>query len=634
MSAQRVHDALNLYISSDTLTFEPQSVGNQTLVMYRDTGDIKLNGPFTPRHDEIVSVYGIFGVIGLNAGDHVIVITDRERIGNIDSNDVFRMKGYRIIPLARSNRSLPESEKRDDEEYLAMLQSILDLDHFYFSYSFELTHSLQRQANLRSDTRPQWQKADDRFFYNKHLASRLIDASSSQQDLSCFILPVICGFIEIIPGNINGSRFNFVLVARRSRYRNGIRYHSRGIDDDGHVSNFVETEQLAEIESGVSDRTRPTRWSYVQTRGSVPVYWKQVINVKYTPPVVVEENSKLIDSFKKHFAELITTYGDQIAVNLLNKKGSEGRLGTAYSQIVKQIGDPRITYTWFDFHHECKNMKWHNISKLIDSIGPQLAKQGYAAVDRDGRLVSTQTSVVRTNCIDCLDRTNVVQSVLARKALTLQLREAGILREKESVEGVTLFEQRFKATWADHADALSIQYSGTPALKTDFTRTGKRTTQGALADLSHSLTRYFRNNFLDGAKQDAYDLVTGAYEIRPGGPSPLVEGDRGWRYKTVSSARVNLFPSGDFCAHPMQQLPYVLLFSLIMLFGGLLLPSPSFSSQTLYITCFLSLIALCLYDILRHGREFVDLPRLVRPSRAAVAANGFGRVANGLEKKD
>ena len=35
--------------------------------------------------------------------------------------------------------------------------------------------------------------------------------------------------------------------------------------------------------------------------------------------------------------------------------------------------------------------------------------------------VQTQSGVFRTNCIDCLDRTNVVQSVLARNILLSQL---------------------------------------------------------------------------------------------------------------------------------------------------------------------------------------------------------------------
>lgn len=55
--------------------------------------------------------------------------------------------------------------------------------------------------------------------------------------------------------------------------------------------------------------------------------------------------------------------------------------------------------------------------------------------------------------------------------------------------------------WADNADIVSTQYSGTGALKTDFTRTGKRTRMGALKDGINSLTRYYKNNFADGFRQ-------------------------------------------------------------------------------------------------------------------------------------
>lgn len=55
--------------------------------------------------------------------------------------------------------------------------------------------------------------------------------------------------------------------------------------------------------------------------------------------------------------------------------------------------------------------------------------------------------------------------------------------------------------WADNADAISTQYSGTGALKTDFTRTGKRTRKGALQDGLNSMVRYVKNNFLDGSRQ-------------------------------------------------------------------------------------------------------------------------------------
>jgi hypothetical protein len=40
---------------------------------------------------------------------------------------------------------------------------------------------------------------------------------------------------------------------------------------------------------------------------------------------------------------------------------------------------------------------------------------------------SQQTGVVRTNCVDCLDRTNTAQFALGKCALALQLYALGVL---------------------------------------------------------------------------------------------------------------------------------------------------------------------------------------------------------------
>ena len=44
-------------------------------------------------------------------------------------------------------------------------------------------------------------------------------------------------------------------------------------------------------------------------------------------------------------------------------------------------------------------------------------------------------------------------------------------------------------------------YAGTSALKGDFTRTGKRTQAGVLADGVNALTRFYKNNFIDRERQ-------------------------------------------------------------------------------------------------------------------------------------
>ena len=57
------------------------------------------------------------------------------------------------------------------------------------------------------------------------------------------------------------------------------------------------------------------------------------------------------------------------------------------------------------------------------------------------------------------------------------------------------------AVWSDHANLISVAYSGTGALKVEFTRTGKRTHMGLVEDGYKSVVRYLKNNFFDGARQ-------------------------------------------------------------------------------------------------------------------------------------
>jgi hypothetical protein len=39
--------------------------------------------------------------------------------------------------------------------------------------------------------------------------------------------------------------------------------------------------------------------------------------------------------------------------------------------------DNSLMYVWFDFHHECRKMKWENLSKLIDIVKEKLNNYEY-----------------------------------------------------------------------------------------------------------------------------------------------------------------------------------------------------------------------------------------------------------------
>ena len=59
----------------------------------------------------------------------------------------------------------------------------------------------------------------------------------------------------------------FFYFFRLSSERAGTRFQVRGVNDAGHVANFVETEQVIFLGDEVS--------SFVQIRGSVPLFWEQ-----------------------------------------------------------------------------------------------------------------------------------------------------------------------------------------------------------------------------------------------------------------------------------------------------------------------------------------------------------------------
>lgn len=89
-------------------------------------------------------------------------------------------------------------------------------------------------------------------------------------------------------------------------------------------------------------------------------------------------------------------------------------------------------------------MRFDRVSNIFEIISEDLAKQGYFFSKGDGSPNLTQKSVVRTNCMDCLDRTNVTQAALARRTLLLQLVNLGIFDPKTTLEENKPFDSMLK----------------------------------------------------------------------------------------------------------------------------------------------------------------------------------------------
>ncbi|CBX94696.1 hypothetical protein IAQ61_009378 [Plenodomus lingam] len=653
MSAALPYRDINVHSSPSHYAFSsPSSPTAPTLVVDRPSGDMRLHDGKLLGSKRVSSIAGILGIIKLRLDKYIIVITKAQPMGRIKGHMIYKVVATEFLPL----RERPLHDV-DEDNYLSLLRSLIKTSPLYFSYSFDITNTFQRQAHL-DPTTPLWKRADDRFYWNRFVSSDLIDfrgglsggygrhTAGQQPSADPYILPVMYGMLEIKNTSIKGTPLTFILITRRSRLKAGTRYFSRGIDENGNVSNFNETEQAIILNDnasggpgGFGSNQNATKGSagketqvlsYVQTRGSVPVYWAEINTLKYTPKLQVRGVENALPAAKKHFAEQIRLYGDNWLVNLVNQKGREQRVKEAYEEMVNllqsspmenvegdritdekfRVIDPanaqtvydRIHYVYFDFHSETKGLRWDRAKLLMDQLEPHVLKHGYfRAVDMPGdsgqvEVRRHQTAVVRTNCMDCLDRTNVVQSMLGRFILSRMLIDLGLMREGDSAEEDEAFEFLFRNVWADNADVVSKSYSGTGALKTDFTRLGIRTKKGALQDLTNSITRYRLNNFSDGPRQDAFDLFLGTY----------LPSDSGIGGQLLFADRRPLF---------IQAIPYILTASLFfILVGSLTRRAPDAAVWPLRLLLLISLFTMgvCFHFIWSHGTLYVNWPRLNR----------------------
>ncbi|KAI0401223.1 SacI homology domain-containing protein [Xylaria palmicola] len=511
--------------------------------------------PLIPR-----PIYGTLGLVSIDRDVFLCVITQASRVATLRPGETvekivsveffcLNTADYDyVISLSPYENDLSDSAstygqtlgRREGEvEYpYQELQKLLSNGSFYYSTDFDLTNRLQDRP-VDSDTFD-IDNFDDAFLWNSFMInplvqfrSRLVVHEREALDASRILTSAIRGFCltMTIPqaaaplrGSNTGLPSYLTVISRLSCKRAGTRFNSRGIDDDGHVANFVETETIYWSPSGVL-------FSYAQVRGSVPVFWEQ-------SPGLIPGQQKITvtrsadgtqPAFNKHFEDLEKTYGAVHIVNLLSAaKPGEAELTQLFHYGIQHCPLSRpnqsnssdhalLWETDYDFHAETKVAGYEAareirryIENSADGFAYFLAEQTDDMIDfanepkNNTRMVVVlqQEGVFRTNCLDCLDRTNLIQTLISQMAA-----EAFLGHRAEYA--ASDFWMRHSTLWADNGDALSRIYAGTGALKSSFTRHGKMSLAGAFADARKSATRLYINNFTDKARQNTIDMLLG-----------------------------------------------------------------------------------------------------------------------------
>ncbi len=556
-------------------------------------------------------VFGLVGLVNSLVDEYLIVVEKREQAGVLLEEPVWRVKKLSAIPVrgAKMLKKMPSitKQQRDEEAMLhAMLLDALALPGFYFSHGIDLTRSAQARASRteRTDSTPlvaMFARANMTFVWNRFAAKPLADLG-----LVAWLVPLILGYVDVRDAMVNGKWITLGLIARRAADRPGLRFTARGADIHGNASNHVETEQIIAHGNAFA--------SYVLVRGSIPLLWKQEACIRYKPkPTLknVDDGGKdglSQQAFERHFKKLIATHGPITAVSLIDTRGAEAKLGEAYSAAASLSEEPQLRYVSWDFHAKTKGMKYENVElDLMPSLDADRKKYGYYLRDENGTECKRQTGAFRINCIDSLDRTNVVQCVIARRVLDDALTVLGVLSPdspEDSAAKFPSFERQFKATWADHADAIAVVYSGSGALKTDYTRTGKRTKPGIAQDGVRSARRYVYQNFWDGRRQDGIDLFLGVVTVDNTKEAKETEAERSFGPSQTKS----VFPLTEPTGVTVRFLPHALGVFLGVAAVGIAAPQ-RFVLKMIVTIGGLTGAAATLSRILQVGRQLVAKPR-------------------------
>lgn len=545
-------------------------------------------------------IQAIFGFFKSATGMVMVVVTRSEEVAAINGKKVFVVRDHVLIPIAYKPRiTMEETRYRN---FIAMA----DINNnVFFSYDYPLHRSWQSCALQRDAWNDEPAKGLDleasstRFVWNAHAMAPLLQllrvnekvaTEHSQEDarlLSRLFLPFICGYVgdcridvreaprsnKETPGapsstssaeetssdqskpNSEGQAdaeeaalsVQYVLISRRSTAFAGTRHLRRGMNVRGDVANEVETEQLL-IRSD-----RPTVASYVQYRGSIPLFWHHVNllspmpAIQFDPPNAVsssshaEAMSTTVDSSTSgHWGYLQRRYGRCIHVmNLLRQTPShrEGGLYAAYRDACGLL-ETEATSRWLQYHDfdllkDGKTQLHVLVDKLTQAVfetgictrpllpPSPLSSPPHAPVSSDSSSTETdgvpgedsleslafedesdlQHGVLRTNCVDCLDRTNLGQFLAGRIALTLQLEALGLSSDSPPITDTTALDaqplnasdrlteakltelqSKLLALWTKNGDSIALQYAGSSAMH----RMEEKTKEASAADSKRS----------------------------------------------------------------------------------------------------------------------------------------------------
>lgn len=509
-----------------------------------------------------VSAHGIVGFVRFLEGYYIVLITKRRRMADIGGHSIYKIEDTNMIYIPNDSVRVTHP---DEARYVRIFQNVDLSSNFYFSYSYDLSHSLQYNMTLlqtpcdageseelntsgRQDSFDIFEEEGlptqvvyglinepyAKYVWNVRLLEKVKDIV--HPDWLLYIIHGFCGQSKLL---IYGRPVHVTLIARRSSRFAGTRFLKRGANCEGDVANEVETEQIIH-DASVMSLTAGSFSSCVQVRGSVPLYWSQDISTMMPkPPIRLDQADPYAHVAALHFDQMLQRFGSPIIILNLVKKREKRK----HEKILSEEFYPAITnlnqflppehgieYIAWDMARYTKS-KLCNVLDRLSMIAENVVKRTGFFVNRpdfychtlrpderwgdlggkvtpNGRL---QTGVLRTNCVDCLDRTNTAQFMVGKCALAYQLYALGMI-DKPKLQFDTDCVRLFEELYEDHGDTLSLQYGGSQLVHRVKTYRKIAPWTQHSKDIMQTLSRYYSNAFSDADRQDAINLFLQVFQ--------------------------------------------------------------------------------------------------------------------------
>ena len=417
----------------------------------------------------------LYGVIQIETTRWLIGI---EKIQTLKYSAFFQCQNF--VSLLLPPRPGSHRLSREGIAQLRSLQSFLHTDSLFFF------GSLQYDASLTLASAKEEASKTTEFAWNMGL--EVLFPSK------IWIVPLIYGFV----GFHQTSQGIFAIISRRSRFHVGMRCHSRGLDFDSHPANMVETEIV--LRSYHQKKVA----SFVILRGSYPGRWTQTPNGRYRPKVLVvgtpQENASVVT---KHFLELLQIYGERVICLDLTRPKELREVRKLFTQVLESGKIDSIV----SLSHDVTARKvfrsgesFRQCAKLLEPFYNQMSYTLFCS--REQRYEKSQHGVVRVNCLDCVDRTNLVQAF----SLWSKIREMSRFLSLDFVS-YDIYTQ----LWEENGNYLGYQYVGTEALFTQLLKLPSQNFRSMLRNSILSAQRYVQGLTSHGKRHDAMLLMTTPY---------------------------------------------------------------------------------------------------------------------------